>query len=470
MKTPNFLQLDHAASEPLYRQIYTRFRSAIAEGLLQPGARIPAARALALELGLARGTVESAYALLTAEGYVETRGQAGTIVTPALLRHAAVAPAAPPKDPVRTLPGSPTVAGRPFQMGLPALDAFPRKVWARLAARSVRATQAEDMAYPPYGGVPALRTAIATYLQLSRGIDCSPSQVFVTGGYRNTMELIVRALLQPGDAVLVEDPGYPPTSALLQEAGMKTVPVAVDAEGLQVAHGIASAPAARAAVVTPGHQSPTCVSLSLPRRLALLDWAARSGAWIVEDDYDGEYRYVGRPLPALQSLDREGRVLYAGTFSKVLMPAARLAYLVVPPQQVARFDHISQTFSCSGPTLMQNIVADFMNEGHFARHIQRMRKLYAERRRLAAEGLAEVLGKHFQIDPQPGGMHMVLRMKGHHTDRALALRMQKDGMAAQALSTWTVLPHAPSGLMLSFTNIDTPQRARQLARRILKLL
>jgi len=137
---------------------------------------------------------------------------------------------------------------------------------------------------------------------------------------------------------------------------------------------------------------------------------------------------------------------------------------------VARFDHISQTFSCSGPTLMQNIVADFMNEGHFARHIQRMRKLYAERRRLAAEGLAEVLGKHFQIDPQPGGMHMVLRMKGHHTDRALALRMQKDGMAAQALSTWTVLPHAPSGLMLSFTNIDTPQRARQLARRILKLL
>jgi GntR family transcriptional regulator/MocR family aminotransferase len=471
MKTskPDFLQLDPGAAEPLYRQIYTRFRGAIAEGLLQPGARIPAARALALELGLARGTVESAYALLTAEGYVETRGQAGTIVTPALLRHAPVAPAAPQADPVGALTGSPTPA-RPFQMGLPALDAFPRKVWARLAARAVRATLAEDMVYPPYAGLPALRIAIATYLQLSRGIDCSPSQVFVTSGYRNTMELITRALLRPDDAVWIEDPGYPPTAALLTEAGMRAVPVAVDAEGLMVSHGIAAAPAARAAVVTPAHQSPLCVSLSLPRRLALLDWAAQAGAWIVEDDYDGEYRYVSRPLPALQSLDREGRVLYAGTFSKVLMPAARLAYLVVPPAQVERFEHVSQTFAAGGPALMQQIVADFMNEGHFARHIQRMRRLYAERRQIAADGLAEVLGKHFQIDPQPGGMHMVLRMKGHHTDRALVLRMHQDGLGAHALSNFTLLPHAASGLLVSFTNIDTPQRARELGRRIVKLL
>jgi GntR family transcriptional regulator/MocR family aminotransferase len=466
---PDFLQLDAGAAEPLYRQIYTRFRGAIAEGLLRPGARIPAARALALELGLARGTVESAYSLLTAEGYIEPRGQAGTIVTPALLRHAPVAPAAP-TDQVRPLPGSPTSSGRPFQMGLPALDAFPRKVWARLAARAVRATRIDDMVYPAYAGLPALRTAIATYLKLSRGIDCAPSQVFVTSGYRNSMELVARALLAPGDAVWVEDPGYPPTGAMLREAGMRAVPVVVDAEGLDVSHGIASAPGARAAVVTPAHQSPLCVSLSLPRRLALLDWAAKAGAWIVEDDYDGEYRYVSRPLPALQSLDREGRVLYAGTFSKVLMPAARLAYLVVPPAQVERFEYISQVFAGSGPALMQQIVADFMDEGHFARHIQRMRRLYAERRQIAAEGLAEVLGRHFQIDPQPGGMHMVLRMQGHHTDRALAARMYQDGMAAHALSSFTVLPHAASGLLLSFTNIDTPERARELGRRIVRLL
>jgi len=480
---PDFLQLDAGAVEPLYRQIYTRFRSAIAEGLLQPGDRIPAARALALELGLARGTVESAYSLLTAEGYIESRGQAGTIVTPALARHGVAVPApasrlplqSPPvadhhPDPELVLPGSPSSSTRDFQMGLPALDAFPRKVWARLAARSIRATQAEDMVYPPYGGVAALRVAIATYLQLSRGIVCAPSQVFVTSGYRNTMELIARAVLKPGDGVWIEDPGFPPTGALLEQAGMQLAPVAVDAEGLMVSHGIATAPGARAAVVTPAHQSPLCVSLSLPRRLALLDWASQAGAWIVEDDYDGEYRYVSRPLPALQSLDRDGRVLYAGTFSKVLFPAVRLAYLVVPPAQVERFEQISQTFSAGGPALMQNIVTDFMNEGHFARHIQRMRRLYAERRQIAADGLSAVLGKHLRVDPQPGGMHMVLRMKGHHTDRALAARIRQDGMMALALSERTMLPHAASALLLSFTNIDTPEKALQLGRRILSLI
>src|SRR5450830_915664 len=277
----DFLQLDTSAAEPLYRQIYTRFRSAIGEGTLQPGDRIPAARALALELGLARGTVESAYALLTAEGYVEARGQAGTVVTPALARHAPVSPT-PRAVPAHNNLGNATSSTRPFQMGIPALDAFPRKVWARLAARAVRATQPEDMIYPPWAGLPELRIAIAAYLQLSRGIDCTPSQVFITNGYRNSMELAMRALLAPGDGVWVEDPGYPPTSDLLREVGMKVAPVQVDTEGLMVSHGIASAPQAKAAVVTPAHQSPLCVSLSLPRRLALLDWARQAGAWIVE--------------------------------------------------------------------------------------------------------------------------------------------------------------------------------------------
>lgn len=465
----DFLQLDTSGAEPLYRQIYTRFRGAIAEGMLRPGDRIPAARALALELGLARGTVESAYALLTAEGYVEARGQAGTVVTPALARHAPVSPVPRPAAAHDNL-GEAASSTLPFQMGIPALDAFPRKVWARLAARAVRATQPADMIYPPWAGVPALRTAIAAYLQLSRGIACTPSQVFITSGYRNSMELIARALLQPGDSVWVEDPGYPPTSALLREAGMRAAPVQVDAEGLMVSHGVASAPQARAAIVTPAHQSPLCVSLSLPRRLALLDWASRAGAWIVEDDYDGEYRYVSRPLPALQSLDRDGRVLYSGTFSKVLFPAIRLAYLVVPPAQVARFEHLSRTLATGGPTLMQGVVADFMNEGHFARHIQRMRRLYAERRQFAADGLTAVLGKQMQVEPQPGGMHLVLRMKGYHTDRALAARMREHGMAALALSERGVLPHIPSALLLAFTNIDTQAKAQQLGQRIHKLM
>ena len=467
---PKFLQLDHGATEPLYRQIYTRFRAAIANGMLRPGARVPSARALALDLGLARGTVEAAYSLLGAEGYLQTRGQAGTVVTPALMRHAPVALPARPNDAAADLRGSPTAFHKPFQMGLPALDAFPRKVWAALAARAIRATQAADMAYPPYFGTPALRTAIATYLQLSRGIDCAPSQVFVTSGYRNSLELATRALLRPGDQVWIEDPGYAPTGELLAQAGMRPAPVPVDDEGLQVAHGVASAPGARAAVVTPAHQSPLCVSLSLTRRLALLDWAAQSDAWIVEDDYDGEYRYVGRPLPALKSLDRVGRVLYAGTFSKVLFPAIRLAYLVVPPAQVERFEAVCETFAAGGPALTQDIVASFMNEGHFARHIQRMRRLYGERREMVAAELAKVLGKHLRIDPQPGGMHLVLRMPGRHTDRALAARLRQDGMFALALSECSALPHASSALLLSFTNIETPRRARELALRIMAQL
>jgi GntR family transcriptional regulator/MocR family aminotransferase len=465
----NFLQLDASAEQPLYRQLYIRFRGAITDGLLQPGDRIPAARALALELGLARGTVESAYALLTAEGYVEARGQAGTVVTSALARRAP-ASGAPRRTTSHSNLGDAASTTRPFQMGIPALEVFPRKVWARLAARAVRATQPEDMIYPPWAGLPELRIAIATYLQLARGIDCTPSQVFITSGYRNSVELVTRALLQPGAGVWVEDPGYPPTSDLLREAGMTPVPVPVDAEGLMVAHGVAGAPRAKAAVVTPAHQSPLCVSLSLPRRLALLDWAAQAGAWIVEDDYDGEYRYVSRPLPALQSLDRDGRVLYSGTFSKVLFPAIRLAYLVVPPAQVARFEHISRTFAAAGPTLMQAIVANFINQGHFARHIQRMRRLYAERRQITADGLAAVLGNKVQVEPQPGGMHLVLRIKGRHADRALAARMRENGMSALALSERGVLPNSGSALLLAFTNIDTPQRARELGKRILKIM
>lgn len=465
----DFLQLDSSAAEPLYRQIYTRFRGAIAEGTLRPGDRIPAARALALELGLARGTVESAYALLTAEGYLEARGQAGTVVTPALARHAPVSPAPRPATAHDNL-GEAASSTRPFQMGIPALDAFPRKVWARLAARAVRATQPADMIYPPWAGLPALRTAIAAYLQLSRGIACAPSQVFITSGYRNSVELITRALLQAGDGVWVEDPGYPPTSALLREAGMRVAPVRVDGEGLMVSHGVATAPHAKAAIVTPAHQSPLCVSLSLPRRLALLDWAAQAGAWIVEDDYDGEYRYVSRPLPALQSLDRAGRVLYSGTFSKVLFPAIRLAYLVVPPALVERFEHLSRTLATGGPTLMQGVVADFMNEGHFARHIQRMRRLYAERRQFTADGLTSVLGRQMQVEPQPGGMHLVLRMKGYHTDRALAARMRDHDMAALALSERGVLPNIPSALLLAFTNVDSQARAQQLGKHILKIM
>ncbi|WP_343075047.1 PLP-dependent aminotransferase family protein [Rhizobium indicum] len=318
--------------------------------------------------------------------------------------------------------------------------------------------------------MPALRAEIAAYLQVSRGISCSPSQVFVTSGYRHTIALIGHSLLKPGDRVWLENPGYPPTRELFRHMQIASVPVAVDRDGLVVSDGIRLAPRARAAVVTPAHQSPLCVSLSLPRRQALLDWAAGNDAWIIEDDYDGEYRYVSRPLPALKSLDRDGRVLYAGTFSKVLFPSLRLAYLVVPEAEVARFEEMTEALAAGSPELTQAIVTAFITEGHFARHIQRMRRLYAERREMTAAGLESVLAGHMQIDSQPGGMHLILRLLGRQSDREFVARMRKEGLYAEALTDWMIEGDAAPALLLNFTNIDSQRTAETLARRMSKLL
>lgn len=472
-KTSHIPRPDPTAETAYYRQIYDRFRSAIAEGVLKPGERIQSARALAKELGLARGTIETAYSLLSAEGYIQARGQAGSIISPDLK------PQAAEPIPVRPVDNDPLVTSYrpdtilPFQMGLPALDAFPRKIWARLGARRVRAMQPSDMMHPDIEGLPELRAQVAGYVRVSRGIDCSPAQVFVTSGYRQTIGMISHALLVAGDRVWLEDPGYPPTRTLFAHMGIAPVAISVDRDGMVVSEGLRKAANARAAVVTPAHQSPLGVSLSLPRRQALLDWAGRNDAWIIEDDYDGEYRYVSRPLPALKSLDRDGRVLYAGTFSKMLFPSLRLAYLVVPDSQVERFAAIAGAFAGASPALTQGIVSDFITEGHFARHIQRMRKLYAERREATASGLKAALGEQVHIDAQPGGMHLILRLGGRR-DREIVTRMRRAGLYAEALSDW-MFPEEGKGddvsaLLVNFTNIGSRAIAECYGRRIAELL
>lgn len=463
------LPLDKTAAVPFYRQIYRRFRDVIDSGVLKPGERIPSARALALELGLARGTVEAAYSLLAAEGYIQARGQAGTVVAPDLEpRPPGARPPATLVAPVLNsfLPDSIL----PFQMGLPALDEFPRKVWARLGARCVRAMQPSDMIHPPLYGLPELREQIAIYLQIARGINCSPAQVFLTSGYRHTLLLIAQALLKATDCVWLENPGYPPSRELFSQIGIATAPVPIDAEGLVVSEGLRLAPRAHAAIVTPAHQSPLCVSLSLARRWALLDWASRNRSWIIEDDYDGEYRYVGRPLPALKSLDRDGRVLYAGTFSKVLFPSIRLSYLVVPAKEVERFERVHRIFAGTNPGLPQALVMAFIKDGHFARHIHRMRKLYAQRREATAAGLESVLSGYARIDAQLGGMHLILRLRDRYSDREIVARMREIGLYAEALSDWTTGPAAGQALLLSFTNVASRRAAEDLGKRIRGLM
>lgn len=453
---------------PLYLQLYHRYRDAIATGQLQPGERVPSVRSLASELNLARGTVEMAYQLLGSEGYFLARGPAGTVVSPALnhLSQPARAPAPHTAQTQRRHDAAEIASVRPLQLGLPALDAFPRKTWTRLAGQRLRSMDAIAMAYPDPQGYAPLRQAIASYLGVSRGIACTPEQVFITAGYRGALELVCRSVLQAGDVGWYEDPGYLLARPLLEHLGMRLAPVPVDQAGLHVELGLQRAPHARFAVVTPTHQSPTGVALSLPRRLQLLAWARHQQAWIIEDDYDSEFRYHGRPLPALKSLDRDGRVLYSGTFSKVLFPGLRLAYLVVPETHIAAFQDTAQFTGGPGALLPQATVFDFIAQGHFARHLRKMRTLYAARRAYLVDALAQAFGPRLQIQAQAGGLHVLANLTHAEDDQRLAAAAQAQGLAIHALSQWCMERSADSGLLMGFANLSSAEMARQQIARL----
>jgi GntR family transcriptional regulator/MocR family aminotransferase len=443
--------LDAADSEPIFLQIAAQVRSAIAAGHIAPGTRLPSTRALAAQLAVARGTVDAAYALLAGEGAVLTRGSVGTIVSGTKgprIESVSHTPfmfgAAPAAD--RALPLL-------FRIGLPALDAFPHKLWSNLTVHAARGMQAADLAEADAAGIPDLRQAVASYLGVARGIACSAGQVLITAGYQGALTLVRHVLVRPGDPVWIEDPGYHLTRQALETAGARVVPVRVDQDGLRVASGAASASRAKLAVVTPTHQYPTGVALSLPRRLELLAWAAEAGSWILEDDYDSEFRYAGRPLPSLKSLDRGERVLYAGSFSKVLFPALRLGYLVVPAELATAFLRASRLTTLGQPVLQQKVAAAFMRKGHFARHIRRMRVLYADRRRALTSALQAVFGERIRIELTAGGMHLLARFPGAADDTELVRRSATAGLAPSALSSLALAHDCGHGLLLGFTNI-----------------
>lgn len=458
------LQIDRTLELPMYLQICQRFKTAIEQGHLHAGDRVPAVRALATELNLARGTVEMAYRILTDEGYLQVRGAAGTIVSPSLPQLAAPRPTAP-------VPGQ-TVSGvldhdgkspKALQLGLPALDAFPRKVWNRIVAHRLRASEPARLAYPDPAGYERLRERIATYLGVSRGVTCLPEQVFITTGLRNTLELTLSALSTAGDEFWFEDPGYILARPFLQNAGVKLMPIPVDENGVMVEEGKRLSPYAKFAMVTPSHQSPLGVTLSLERRMALLEWASKAGSWIIEDDYDSEFRYQGRPLPALKSLDRNDRVIYAGTFSKVMFPGLRLAYVVAPVSAVARFQAVAYNLNAGCPYLLQAGVADFIAEGHFSRHLKKMRLLYAERRAITQRVFQEVVGDRIRIDLRPGGLHMLAQLADHEDDVLIANRARELGLAMHPLSRWYINAKPLQGLLLGFANVIDEKDARRIA-------
>jgi GntR family transcriptional regulator / MocR family aminotransferase len=459
---------DPRSRRPLYRQVYERFRDAIRDGVLRPEERLPSTRSLASQLGAARGTVDLAYSLLAGEGYIVGRGAAGTFVAPGLapaLRRS-LARSRKASTGVSTQTKAPGATIMPFQMGVPALDVFPRALWSRLSARRTRMLTVETMVSADAAGYTALREAIVSYLTVSRGIRCHAGEVIITSGFQGALGLLTRAFLQPGDEVWFEEPGYLFARDALEAAGARVVPTPVDSEGLDVAEAVKQAPRARFVYVTPAHQAPLGISLTLQRRLALLSWAERAKAWIIEDDYDSEFRYGARPLPALKSLDEAGRVLYAGTFSKVLFPGLRLGYLVVPEREVDRVKRVCQLLYGGGPMLMQAIVADFMSEGHFARHIRHMRMLYEQRRAAFANALAEVFADRLTVQLQAGGMHLIARVPTVKDDRDLVARARAHGLAPATLSGWYAdRRRSEQGLLLSFTNI-TPISAFEVAQRL----
>ncbi len=448
--------LDDSSSIPLYRQLYDRLRTAILMGQLTPGTRLPSTREMATELGLSRNTLMNAFDQLLAEGYVEGHVGSGTFVSSTLpddlLEARASTKRAVRLHPVgralslrgKVLAATPvTVAGpvgkmRPFIPGIPALDEFPVALWSRLMAQRWRDLSRGLLNYGAAAGYMPLREAIAAYLGPSRGVQCQPDQIVIVSGTQQALDLAGRILLDAGDRVLVEGYCYAAARAALLGAGACLVPVPVDEAGLDISASVAQSAAARMAYVTPSHQYPLGVTMSLPRRLALLDWANRTQAWVLEDDYDSEYRYVGRPLAALQGLDRGGRVIYIGTFSKVLFPSLRIGYLVVPPDLVDAFVTARAVVGWCSPAIDQAVLADFITEGHFTRHIRRMRSIYADRQAALIDALRGNVGGLLEVKPADAGIHLRCSLPDYFDDRAVTREAAEHGVVAHPLSAFNV--------------------------------
>ncbi|HJV59625.1 MAG TPA: PLP-dependent aminotransferase family protein [Albitalea sp.] len=438
---------------PLRQQVYLQLRGAIEQGTFAPGARLPPSREHARVLGVARNTVLWALERLRAEGYVQARVGDGSYVADALaaLRPgrsrtawASLAAAAPLSRRGQLIADTalrwrpPTEAPIAFRIGSPAVDAFPFAVWQRLARQTSPMQQRDSARYIAPAGHPPLREAIAQWLLVSRGVRCDAQQVVVTSGSQQAIDLIGRLLLDVGDEVMVEDPGYPGIRASFISHGAQARPVPVDAEGIDVVQGARRWPAARMAVVTPSHQFPLGVRMSLARRLAVLDWARSQRAWLVEDDYDGEFQYGAHRIPALASLAHDERVLYVGTFSKTLHPGLRLGFVVVPPALADAFASAKAITDRHSPSAEQDVLARFIAEGHLLRHLRHVRELYAQRQRVLIDSLARASSGALRLAPSSHGMHLLHAIEPGRPDQPLSRRALELGVFVAPLSAYAI--------------------------------
>ncbi|MGD0213265.1 MAG: PLP-dependent aminotransferase family protein [Terriglobales bacterium] len=475
------IAIDRKAAKALHRQIYDAYRTGIVSGGLHPGQRLPSTRVLASELGVSRFPVLNAYAQLLAEGYFESRVGAGTVVSRLLPDQ--VTPSKPttrarlggtrsgPRPVARRATALRRVQGLPrllgagaFRVGEVAFDQFPVHVWSNLVSRRSRNLNAQSLYYGDPLGFKALREMIAGYLRTARSLVCDAEQVMIVSGSQQALELTTRVLLDPGSSVWVEEPGYRMAQDVFTLNDCHLVPVPVDREGLDVAAGIKQSPEARAALVTPSHQFPLGVTMSASRRFQLLEWAQRNGSWIIEDDYDSEYRYESLPIASLQGLDSNARVVYIGTFSKVLFPSLRLGYVVIPSDLMERFLPIRRAMDLGPPTFYQEVLAEFIGEGHFARHIRRMRVLYRERRSALVNSLHEELGSRVEVLGSEAGMHLVVTLPKGSRDVEIAERAARQNLWMWALSPAYLGAAAQPGLILGFGSASLAEIPRAVSK------
>ena len=455
--------IDRASATPLGAQLAHALRKLIVTAVLRPGDRLPSSRTLAGDLGLSRTTVVDVYDQLTAEGLIASRVGDGAYVSAGAVARPA-RPAAP-RRPARLArlageaserlfprlahPGVP----RAFVTGTPAYDAFPMPLWSQLAAKVQRGPRAALMRYPEAGGLPGLREAIAGHLRMNRGIACAAEEVFVFQGAQDAFGRIAALLLDPGDLVWFENPGHIGARNALTAAGARLVPVPVDDDGLDVAAARAAAPAFRLAFVTPSHQQPLAVAMSLERRRALTAAAERADAWIVEDDAVGDLCFAGRPPPALRSLDRSGRVIHVGSFAKSLFPALRLGFALVPPGLAEVFERVAGATLPGAPTPLQATLAAFIADGHFAAHVRRMRKLYAERHDALLDAAARRLDGLCEVRPARSGLATVGRLPADADEEAIAAAAAARGVSVAPLSRFCLAPVPGRALALGFAAV-----------------
>jgi len=482
-----------AAGVPVYRQIYETLRRAILSGQLPAESKMPSTRALAKQLAVSRMTIVNAYDQLLAEGYIEGVSGSGTFVARVLPEE--MLEIRDEKTPENEMPAknSPILSKRgrllasfdhthlrasrtdrkfsAFHPGIPAIDAFPFDVWSRLVSRRLKRMSVSLFGSGNPMGYEPLRRSVAGYLQTARAARCSPEQIFIVAGAQQGLALIAQVLVDEGDAVWMENPGHLGTRNLFAAAGAHIVSVPIDAEGFDLSFALKENKKARLVCVTPSHQFPLGTVMSLARRLALLKWAAAANAWIVEDDYDSEFRYAGRPFACLQGLDEQARnrVIYVGTFSLTIFPALRLGYIIVPENLVDAFTAARALTDSHSPSIDQAVLTDFIEEGHFARHIRKMRALYAERQAALVIAAKSELGGFLEVQPNEAGMYLIGWLPAGASDKTASQKALEQGIVANSLSAYSSTKPAREGLILGYTAFS-PGQIRNGVERLAKAL